>query len=251
MLDVAVNTYKRNKLLPLYDAAKAQEHCVNLAPNTTFARGTVLGQITNSANDVQTITVSGTPTGGTFTLKLEYPVGNVQTTGAIAYNATASAVQTALAALPNVGSGNVSCSGGAFPGTAVVATFQGGLAGRPIPVMTLGTNSLSGGSSPTAGVAHTTTGRTAGTFKAYADGNSDGSQAAKAILPYDCTTDAAGMVSFSDTNGGVWGEKAFDVDVYYSGVFKTSELVGLDANGVTDLSGLIISGSVSDGVLSF
>ena len=45
---------------------------------------------------VQTVTVNGTPTGGTFTL-----TWNGYTTTAIAYNAAASAVQTALQALPH------------------------------------------------------------------------------------------------------------------------------------------------------
>src|SRR3954465_8763162 len=50
-------------------------------------------------NEVQTITVTGTPTGGTFTLTY-----STQTTAAIAYNATAAAVQTALEALSNIAS---------------------------------------------------------------------------------------------------------------------------------------------------
>ena len=55
-----------------------------------------------------TVTLTGTPTAGTFTLS----VGG-QTTAGIAYNATATAVQSALAALSNVGTGNVIVTGSA------------------------------------------------------------------------------------------------------------------------------------------
>lgn len=64
---------------------------------------------------VQTVAVTGTATGGTFTL-----TWNGLTTTPIAYNATASAVQAALAAL--TGGSTIAASGGPLP-TAVVVTF--------------------------------------------------------------------------------------------------------------------------------
>lgn len=73
-----------------------------------------------------TVTIGGSPTGGTFTLSV-----GAQTTAAIAYNATASAVQSALAALSTVGTGNVQVTGSAGgPYTvafdaAVTGTFTG------------------------------------------------------------------------------------------------------------------------------
>lgn len=103
-------------------------------------------------NEVQTITITGTPTGGTYTLTYAG-----QTTGNIAYNATAAAVQSALAALSNIGSGNVTCAGGPHPGTAVTATFVGNLAGTDVSQMTA-TGSFTGGSSPTVTVTTTTPG---------------------------------------------------------------------------------------------
>lgn len=105
-----------------------------------------------SINEVQTITVTGTPTGGTYTLTYAG-----QTTAAIAYNATAAAVQSALSALANIGSGNVTCAGGPHPGTAVTATFTGALAGTDVSQMTA-TGSFTGGSSPTVTVTTTTAG---------------------------------------------------------------------------------------------
>jgi hypothetical protein len=103
-------------------------------------------------NDVQTVTITGTPSSGTF--KLHY--GGADTVD-LAYNAAASDVQTALQGLTPIGPGNVLCTGGALPGTGVVCTFVGALAARPITLMT-STDALGGGTAPASHVTHTTTG---------------------------------------------------------------------------------------------
>ncbi len=103
-------------------------------------------------NEVQTISITGTPTGGSFTLTFES-----YTTAAIAYNAAASAVQSALLALPNLDTGDVTCTGGALPGTPVVVTFGGDYAGEPVSALTA-TASLTGGTSPAVNIAETTPG---------------------------------------------------------------------------------------------
>ncbi|MEZ5101167.1 MAG: phage tail tube protein [Thermoleophilia bacterium] len=78
-------------------------------------------------NEVQRI--SGTPSGA-FTLTFEGA-----TTAALATNATAAAVQAALEALPNIGTGGVSATGGALP-TAIDITFSGPLvAGRNVAAL--------------------------------------------------------------------------------------------------------------------
>jgi hypothetical protein len=107
---------------------------------------------TANANDVQTLSLIGGPAGGNFTLIF----GN-QTTGPIAYNATAANVQSALVALSNVGSGNVVCAGGPLP-AAVTVTFQGSLANAPQPTLVIGANNLTGGTGPTTNIVHTTNG---------------------------------------------------------------------------------------------
>lgn len=86
----------------------------------------------------QLITVTGSPTGGTFTLLYEGVA-----TGAIAYNATATALKTALQAHASI-STNVKVTG---PPGAWLAQFQGVLATDAGP-LSLGTNSLTGGTSP-------------------------------------------------------------------------------------------------------
>ncbi len=103
--------------------------------------------------DVQTVSISGTPTGGTFALAF-----NGVITAPIAYNAAAAAVQSALQALSNIGAGNLTCTGGPLPGTPVVCTFAGTLATGLKSLLAQNSGGLTGGSSPTVSVAHTTPG---------------------------------------------------------------------------------------------
>jgi len=110
------------------------------------------GSPLSGTNDVQTVTITGGPTGGTFTLTF-----NGQTTAPINYNAAASAVQTALQALSSIGFGNVLCTGGALPGTGVICTFVNDLGNGPQNAMTH-TDSLTGGAGPAVAVTHTTPG---------------------------------------------------------------------------------------------
>lgn len=108
-----------------------------------------------ATNEVQRATITGTPTGGTFTLTY-----GGQTTAAIAYNAAAAAVQTALTALSTVGAGNVVVSGGPGPGTPYTFTFQGTLAGTDVAQMTA-TGSFTGGTTPAIAITTITPGVTA------------------------------------------------------------------------------------------
>lgn len=93
--------------------------------------------------ETQVVTITGTPTGGTFTLTY-----SGQTTSGIAYNASAATVQAALEALSNIGTGNVKASGGALPGTAVSVKFVGKFYNTNVAAMTASGASLTGGSSP-------------------------------------------------------------------------------------------------------
>lgn len=106
-------------------------------------------------DEQQTVTITGSPTGGTFTLTFDG-----QTTGAIAYNATAGDVDTALEALSNIAAGDLTCTGGPLPGTAVVVTFGGTLGETNVAQMTADSGGLTGGSTPTVTVTTTTGGAT-------------------------------------------------------------------------------------------
>jgi ABC-type uncharacterized transport system involved in gliding motility auxiliary subunit len=91
-------------------------------------------------DEVQSVSVSGNPTGGTFLLRLEG-----QATASIAFNAEAKAVQKALEALPGIGEGNVKVEGGPLPKEAVSVTFQGVLGGKDMPTLEADGEALTGG----------------------------------------------------------------------------------------------------------
>ena len=104
-----------------------------------------------AVNEVQTVTVTGTPTGGTFTLTF-----GGQTTAGIAFNATAAAVDAALEALSSVGAGDVAVTGAA--GGPYTVTFTGALAGTDVGAITADGSGLTGGTTPSVTVATTTAG---------------------------------------------------------------------------------------------
>ena len=109
-----------------------------------------------STNEVQTITVDATS--GNFTVTVTNPETGAQaTTSNIAYNASASAVQTALEALSNVEVGDVVCTGGALATNPVSVEFRQAFGARNVAAMTTNAAGLSGGAS-TATIATTTAG---------------------------------------------------------------------------------------------
>jgi hypothetical protein len=130
----------------------------NLAQDTTpggfFSRveAQLVASAISIANEVtadqQTISM-GAVTAGTFTLNF---LG--QTTAAIQWNTSASALQAALNALTTITSGGVECTGGPLPSTPIVVNFVGSNLNGGQPVMGH-TDTLTGGS---ASIAHTTTG---------------------------------------------------------------------------------------------
>ncbi len=91
-------------------------------------------------NLVQYVTITGSPTGGTFPLTLAG-----QTTGAIAHDASAATVEAAIEALSNVGAGNGTTTGSA--GGPYTVTFTG-LDTTDLAPMTADGSGLTGGSSP-------------------------------------------------------------------------------------------------------
>lgn len=160
------NTYSEPDAIELRNGSG--QTCVYYAPKPTLLGGTIEdfrvctpdpvllefcygGEVitTGGTNEVQTVTISGSPTGGSFTLTF-----SGETTGAIAYNATASAVTTALTALSNINSGDVSTTG-TGPYT---ITFAGQYANANVPTMTGSGAGLTGGTSPAVAVATTTEG---------------------------------------------------------------------------------------------
>lgn len=111
--------------------------------------GVAMGGVTN---EVQTATITGTPTGGSFTLTFKG-----RTTATILWNSTAATVQAALEALSSIGIGNVLVTGGPGPGTPYVITFIGKLGAQDVPLMTAA-HTFTGGTTPNIAVAATTPG---------------------------------------------------------------------------------------------
>lgn len=123
------------------------------SPDPNIFQFLIGGDVITAAGtaEVQTVTITGTPTGGTFTLTF-----SGQTTAGIAYNAAAAAVQSALEALSNLAPGDVVVTGGPGPGTPWVVTFT--VAQGNVPQMTASGSGLTGGSSPAVAVTTTTGG---------------------------------------------------------------------------------------------
>lgn len=90
-----------------------------------------------------TVSVTGTPAGGTFSLLVSVNGGAPEETAAIAYNANAAAVDTAIENLSNVPASSVTVTGSG-PYT---VTFGGDLAGQDVTIA-LSDNNLTGGTNP-------------------------------------------------------------------------------------------------------
>jgi hypothetical protein len=98
----------------------------------------VSGRYYRQGDTVQTVTVNGTPTGGTFTISL-----GGQTSSALAYNAAAATVQTALRLLTGASAAGILVTGSA--GGPYTITFAG-----PAAPLFVDQTSLTGGTSATA-----------------------------------------------------------------------------------------------------
>lgn len=119
----------------------------------TWIDGPGWRSMATGTDEVQTVAVTGSPTGGTYTLTFD-----TQTTGTIAFNAAAADVQTALEALSNIDPGDIVCAGGPHPDTDITVTFGGQYAGTDVPLMTADGTGLTGGTTPDVTVTETTPG---------------------------------------------------------------------------------------------
>ena len=101
-----------------------------------------LTTVVSSVTETQTIVMSGTPTGGTYTVTFDG-----KTTAAIAYNASAATLQAALRLIAGLELVTVSSTGSTpnFTHTVVMTGVGGSLAAASPPQMTSSTASLTGG----------------------------------------------------------------------------------------------------------
>lgn len=152
------------------------------------------------------LAISGSPSGGTFTVTI-----NGQTSATIAPTATASTVQTALAALSSVGSGNVACYGGPLNTAPVLIVLKGTAAESELVIST--TDSLTGGTSPASAVTRLNPSST--------------SIALIPILPQQVT------VKLADTQAGLAGASAmtrviecgFDIGNRFEGIWPLNAAI--------------------------
>ncbi len=212
------------------------------SPAATVAQTTpgTNGTAGTAANDTQTLHVSGTPTGGSFIIGFG---GAIAT---IAYNSTAAQTQTALAAMVTIGAGNVAVTGSTFPDNTQTIVFQGACAGLEQPLLTVVSNSLTGGT-PVIAINKTITGNSAnGHFAAYTgSGGNDGRQIAKCVLQFPCAVDTFGNITYGDTVGTAdYGLVAPITPAWFQGIFAAGDLTGIDATAVTQV-GRFISGNAS------
>ena len=194
-------------------------------------------------NSVQSLTITGSPTGGTFTLTF-----GAHTTTTLNYNATATQVLNALQALSSIGTGNVAVTGGALPGTAITITFQGTMANTAESTITIGTNSLTGGTTPAPHVASTQTGGPVATVCIRKDGGT-WTQVTSGAPAYDLNAWATFTPGAAINNSGTEDNRVYVNDgvdeMSYLDIPTTAivQYTGLAAPGTPSLTPTGLTGS--------
>ncbi len=208
---------------------------VVLAPGN-YAKGQVLGQVAGTGTAVdQAYTFAATsPTAGTW--RIVYSGVTDEITASLAYNANAAAVQAALEALPSIGTGNVTVTGGPL-GSTLTVTFGADLAGKPIVLTAISSVTNVTPTLLVITVTETGAGKPAGGYWAKYDDSAIG--VAKGLLKYPCYVNALGKISVGPSEAGY---TKFAVPAYFTGVFQTKNMTGIDANAVADL-GKLLSGT--------
>lgn len=200
---------------PLFvDGADTQLSGGSLIGYPAFYNRGVSGSYRRQGNRVQVITINGTPTGGTFTISY-----GGQATSALAYNAAASTVQTALRLLTNLSNATVSGSAG---GPYTITTNVVGGTSAPF---TVDQSSLTGGTASTSSATIATSPDTDTNLRAI---GGDWSQCAYGV-GMDISIKVSDSASYVDENGTT--HSAFQenlvlllVEAYYG--FVKSDAVG-------------------------
>jgi hypothetical protein len=144
----AVTAYKHPALFDVGDALAGLNFGARIFVSATDGK---FADATAGARERQTVTITGSPTGGDFTLTFDG-----QTTAAIAYNASAATVEAALEALSTIGQGNVQVTGAA--GGPYTVEFVGELANENVAALTASGAGLTGGTTPGVTIATATSG---------------------------------------------------------------------------------------------
>lgn len=229
---------KHFDLNPLKTAMRpdlAVEIPVTLPVGKVFRKGRLLGLVTYATPtpEIRTLTISGSPTG--FNGNIVYTADKVYTgtlANAVSAIPTAAQMKTALETIFGTGNVSVSYSAGVY-----TVTFANTLANKRIGGTFSTDFTYTAGTSPSAAWAISTRGTCGlGQYDTYDDSASDGTQTAKAALKWDYVSDPQGGQVTEAGQGG----QPFSPVAYCQGFFRTGDLLGLDANGVTDLGKLIV-----------
>ena len=127
---------------------------LQIVPPVTFGADSPDGDATYKANgvpDLQKFTVTGSPSGGTFTFTATHPLTHVTGPLVFPWNCSESQLQTLSDAFWGVG--NTVAIGDGWPGD-LYLYGTGTLASTVIPIAVAGTNALTGGTVPNATVDH-------------------------------------------------------------------------------------------------
>jgi hypothetical protein len=139
-----------------------EQDAVNPVVPDRRMRWMVSGSPVGGTNEVQHITITGSPSGGSFTATF-----GADTTGPIVPGASAGAVQAALQSLLSIGYGNVVVTGP--NGGPWIVTFVNSLGYQDVAEMTT-TDSFTGGTAPASAVTTATPGTTAAEKSITMDG---------------------------------------------------------------------------------
>lgn len=154
-------------------------------------------------NEIQRLTITGTPTGGGVQLTVPGVTGGGPT-ATIPHNATADDVQDALELLAGIVAGDVHASGGPWPGTPIDIEFRRAFAAQNIATITT-SSTLSGGVGPAIGVTTVQAGNTTGgggdagyvTVAVLSSSGADVSDAEKAVIAGEMDALAQANLSIS------------------------------------------------------
>jgi hypothetical protein len=203
--------------------------CTSCPPSQPSDATRLTPSMSSTVPEVQQLTVNAT--GGTFALSFQ----GSAFTPPLAFNADASAIQSALVALPTIGSGNVAVTGtGPF-----TITFGGAYANADVPTIVASSASLTGGSH-SAAVATTTEGgkNAAGVaaFSRLAPGNytvtvgtGGATQTLSTTIPNLLTTTRIGTAVVSPPASNLTGTVSWSKN----GVTTNIPNATVSANGVT------------------
>jgi len=194
-----------------------------------FKQGSALGAVQVAAqSEVVTLSISGAPTGGTFTPVLNFDKPYVLP--AQAFNVTLANFQAALIAAVPEFNGNITVTGTA--GTTYTCTFNNAFANQRIGGLWSVTNAFTGGTTPSAAWARTTRGSCGlAQLDLYSQASNNH---VDAFLRYDTTLTPGGGLVPSGMAGSVPGlNQPYQPTVYIEGIFDPNDLVGVDANAYT------------------